>query len=80
MKIQTNSHTSEVGTASFTQKFINRKICSARLVFSHIHNKFHFHKVSSQNSLETFIQKIKRLKGRLPKCKKYSAICNQYVS
>ena len=80
MKIETNSHVSQVGTVFFTQNFSNRTICFIILVFNKIHNKFHFRKVFSQNSLKSFLKKIKRLKGRLPKCKKYSGICNQHVS
>ena len=80
MKIQTNSHTSQVGKVFLTQTFSNRKIWSARLVFNQIHNKFHFQKVYSQNSLKTFIQKIKILKCKLRKCKKYSGMYNQHVS
>ena len=80
MKIQTNSHTSQVGTVVFRQKFSKRKMGSARLVFNQIHHNFYFHKVYSQNSLKNFIQKIKGLKYRLRKCKKYSGMCNQHVS
>ena len=80
MKIQTNSHRSHVGTVFFTQNFSNRKVCLARLVFNQIHNNFYFHKVYSQKSLKTLIKKIKRLKCRLRKCKKYSVMCNQNFS
>ena len=80
MKIQTNSHTSQVGTVVFRQKFSKRKMGSARLVFNQIPHNFYFHKVYSQNSLKTFTQKIKRLKYRLRKCKKHSVMCNQNFS
>ena len=79
MKIETNSDVNEVEEVFFTQDFSNKKICFASLIFNQIHNKFHFHKVFSQNSLKTFIEKINRLKGRLGKCKKYSGVCNQHV-
>ena len=80
MKIQTNCRVSQVDRAFFTQSFRNRRTGFASLVFSQIHNNFHFHEVFSQNSFKTFIEKIKRLKGQLPKCKKYSGMCNQHVS
>ena len=74
MEIETNNHVIQVGTVFFTQNFSNRTICFAILVFNQIHNKFHFRKVFFQSSLNTFLKKIKRLKGQLPKCKK-SSVC-----
>ena len=80
MKIQTNCCVSQVGIAFFTQNFSNRRTGFASLVFNQIHNNFHFYEVFSQNSFKTFIEKIKRLKSQLPKCKKYSSMCNQRFS
>ena len=80
MKTQINSHLSQVGRAFFTQNFRNRRTPLASVVFNQMHNNFHFHEVFSQNSFKTFIEKIKRLKGQLPKSKKYSGMCNQHVS
>ena len=80
MKIETNSHVSQIGTVFFTQNLNNRTICFVILVFNKIHNKFQFLEVFSQKSFKTFIKKIKRLKCRLPNCKKYSGMCNQHVS
>ena len=78
MKIQTNCRVSQVGKAFFMETFSNRRTGFASLVF--IFNNFHLNGVFSQNSLKTFIESIKRLKGQLPKCKKYSSMCNQHVS
>ena len=80
MKIETNSHVSQIGTVFFTQNLNNRTICFVVLVFNKIHNKFQFLEVFSQKSFKTFIKKIKILKRRFPKCKKYSVMCNQHVS
>ena len=79
MKIERNSHVSQGDRVYFTQSFSNRKISSPSLISDQIHNNFHFHEVSSENNLKTFLGKNKRLKGRLPKCKKYSGRCNQHV-
>ena len=79
MKIQTNCRVSQVGRAFFTQNFSHRRTGFASLVFSQIHNNFHFLKVFSQNSFKNFIEKIKRLKVQLPKCEKYSDMCNKHV-
>ena len=80
MKIQTKCRVSQVGRAFSTQNISKRRTGFASLLFNQIHNNFHFHEVFSQNSFKTFIEKIKRLKGQLPKCKKYSGMCNQHVS
>ena len=80
MKIETNSHVNQGDTVYFTQSFSNRKICCPSLVSNQIHNNFYFHEVSLQNDFKICIWKNKRLKGRLPKCKKYSGMCNQHVS
>ena len=60
MKIQTKCRVSQVDRAFFTQSFRNRRTGFASLVFSQIHNNFHFHEVFSQNSFKTFNEKIKR--------------------
>ena len=78
-KLEKKSHVSQGDRGYFTKSFSNRKICSPSLISDEIHNNFHFDEVSSQNNLQTFIGKIKKLKGRLPKCKKYSGRCNQHV-
>ena len=80
MKIETNSHVNQGDTVYFTQSFSNRKICCPSLVSNQIHNNFYFHEVSLQNDFKICIWKNKRLKGRLPKCKKYSGMFNQHVS
>ena len=59
MKIETNSHISQVGTVVFIQNFSNRKICFASLVVNQTHTSFHFHEVFWQNSLKAFIKKLK---------------------
>ena len=70
MKVQTNIHVSQVHKLFLTRKFSNRTIYFAVLVFTQIRDNFHFHEVFSQNSLKTFIEKIKRLNDRLLKCKR----------
>ena len=72
MKIQTNSLLSQVGKLFLTQKFSNRTISFAAFIFNQVGNDFHFQAGFSQISLKTFIKKIKRLNGRLLKCKKAS--------
>ena len=72
MKIQRNSSLSQAGKLFLTQKFSNRTICFAVLIFNRVGNNFHFQEGFSQISLKTFIKKIKRLNGRLLKCKKAS--------
>ena len=62
-----NSRTSQVGKLFLTQKLSNTTICFAVLVFTQICNNFDFHELFSQNSLNTFIKKIKRLNGQLLK-------------
>lgn len=47
IKIQTNSHASQVGRLFFTQKFSNRKIFFAAFVFNQIRNNFYFEELSS---------------------------------
>ena len=79
-KIERKSNVSQEGKVLFTQNFSNREICFANLVFNQIDNNFHLHKVFCQKSFKTFIKKIKRLKGRLGKCKKYGGIYNRNVS
>ena len=80
MKIQTNCRVNQVGWAFFTQHFRNRRTGLGSMVFNQMHNNFHFHEVFSQNSFKIFIEKIKRLKCKLPKCKKFSGMCYQHVS
>ena len=57
----TNSHIRQAGKLFLTQKFSNRTICFAVLVFTQICNNFHFNELFSRISLNTFIKKNKRL-------------------